>query len=304
MDSAGNLYGAAASCGADNAGVIYELANNSGTYSESVIYTFTGAADGQYPIGDLVMDAKGNLYGSTDEGGGGYCEGGCGSVFQLKKNGTNWTERVLHTFTEINGDGFYPDAGVTLDSKGNLYGTTYSGGTFGDGIVFRLSPQGNNHYKETILQNFYGANDGCNPTSRVVLDTAGNLYGATHCRQYYDGTVYQLKRSGNKYAIHVILQFNYSNEYSPFDETGHLGVDHSGNVYGTTEYGGPNGYGIVFKLASKTFAYSDLHDFSENGTDGYYPYGGVILDHSGNLYGTTSSGGPNGDGTVWQITNP
>jgi uncharacterized repeat protein (TIGR03803 family) len=137
------------------------------------------------------------------------------------------------------------------------------------------------------------------------LDSAGDLYGtAAKCGKDSDGTVYQLKRSGSKYGFKVILTFNGKNGVNPFDRTGHLAVDSAGNVYGTAQTGGANNYGTVFKLAAGSFLYTDLHDFNDNGTDGYYPYGGVSLDSLGNLYGTTLLGGNPGGGTVWQIANP
>jgi uncharacterized repeat protein (TIGR03803 family) len=142
--------------------------------------------------------------------------------------------------------------------------------------------------------------------SGVVLDSAGDLYGtATECGKDGDGTVYQLKRSGSTYGFKVILTFNGKNGVNPYDETGHLAVDSAGNVYGTAAEGGAYHYGTVFKLAAGSFLYTALHEFNDNGTDGYYPYGGVSLDSLGNLYGTTADGGINGDyGTVWQIANP
>jgi len=309
-DASGNLYGVASEYGAYGAGVIYELVNEGGgTYSYEVIYTFTGATDGNFPEGDLVWH-DGSLYGVTDEGGGGDCEPGCGVVFRLTNTGSGWTETVLHTFSYFTGDGYYPEAGLTFDSKGNIYGTTEGGGSYGSGIVYRLSPLTGFHgpgvtYDETILHNFDGAADGCDLESGVILDKAGNLYGtAAYCGVNYDGTVYQLKRSGGKYEFNVLLQFDYTNGQDSADWTGHLAIDSSGNVYGTAARGGAYDYGLVFQLAAGTWAFTDLHDFDDNGTDGYEPYGGVSLDSHGNLYGTTTYGGTSNDGTVWQITAP
>ncbi len=308
MDSSGNLYGVTALDGAHWAGVIYELANSSGTYTESVIYAFKGGTDGAYPYGDLAMDGKGHLYGTTYNGGSGKCTFGCGTVFQLSANKGVWTKKVLHNFKNNGVDGWYPGAGVTLDSKGNIYGTTNFGGRVRDGIVFNLSPPAKKGqgYKETILHPFQGGNDGCYPYSGVVFDSAGNFYGTTSgCGQYNYGTVYQLKPSGKTFTNNVILQLNGADGYWPYEDAGHLAVDSSGNVYGVTDLGGAYGYGTVFGLAGGSFTYTDLHDFNYKAADGFYPYGGVTLDSAGSLYGTTTSGGPKGGyGTVWQITSP
>jgi len=315
MDSAGNLYGtASAGGGAHKTGVVYELVNRGGgLYNFEVIHAFSNGNDGGNPQGDLVR-FKGSLYGVTLTGGGGKCKYGCGTVYRLTKSGGKWVETVLHVFNDQGDDGYWPWAGVALDSDGNIYGTTSHGGSFWHGTVFELSPQGGSFsapegsgsYKETILHNFHGAADGCHILSGVVLDSAGNLYGtAPQCGKDSDGTVYQLKRSGSKYGFRVILTFSGPNGAFPENEPGRLAVDSAGNVYGTALSDGANAVGTVFKLAAGSFLYTDLHDFSHNGTDGFSPAGGVTLDSLGNLYGTTTEGGSNGlYGTVWQIANP
>lgn len=307
MDSSGNLYGAAALDGAHSAGVIYELANSAGTYTESVLYAFKGRTDGAQPYGDLVMDAKGHLYGTTYNGGGGDCAFGCGTVFQFTNKSGAWTEKLLHHFKKNAVDGWYPGAGVTLDSMGNIYGTTNFGGRVGAGTIFKLSPatKKGQGYKETILHAFGGQNDGCYPFSGVVFDSAGNLYGTTsRCGQFGDGTVYQLEPSGKTYTNNVIFQCDGNDGYWPYENAGHLAVDSSGNIYGTADLGGAYGYGTGFALAGGSFTYTDLHDFNGKNADGFYPYGGVSLDSAGSLYGTTTGGGSQGYGTVWQITSP
>jgi len=308
LDSSGNLYGTTSEYGANGAGVVFELVNDGGgTYGYSVIHAFTGI-DGNFPEGDLVWH-NGSLYGTTDEGGGGGCYYGCGTVYRLTKTGSSWTHTTLHVFEELH-DGNYPSGGVILDSNGNIYGTTEEGGTFYAGTVFRLSPAAGFRgpgvkYDETILHSFDAAADGCYVESGLVMDSAGNLYGtADECGVQYDGTVYQLKRSGGKYEFNVLLQFDYTNGEYPYEETGHLAIDSFGNIYGTAERGGANNNGVVFQLAAGTFAYTDLHDFQATANDGSEPYGGVSLDSHGNLYGTTYYGGTFGSGTVWQIANP
>ena len=121
---------------------------------------------------------------------------------------------------------------------------------------------------------------------------------------YGGGTVYQLKRSGGKYDLGIILAFDGTNGSYPYNKSGHVAVDSEGNLYGTAAYGGANGYGTVLNPAAGSFLYTDLHDFDFNGTDGLTPSGGVSLDSLGNLYGTTTVGGSSYCGTVWKIANP
>jgi uncharacterized repeat protein (TIGR03803 family) len=304
MDSLGSLYGTDI-C---NPSFVYELAKSDGTYTYSVIANLgKGYEAGSQPDGTLTIDAKGRIYGTTAQGGGGDCRSGCGEVFQLTKTAKGWTKEVLHVFHlySYDDDGTNPAAGIALDAKGNVYGTTENGGAFGKGVVFELSPpsDGQEVYTETILHAFRGPKDGCNPISGVVFDKSGNLYGAASaCGLHNDGTVYRVKHSGDRFVTSVLLQFNGSKGSNPYDG-GYLAIDSAGNVYGTAASGGLYGGGTVFKLASGTFAYTDLHDFDNNGTDGYGP-SGVSLDSSGNLYGTTYYGGSNNQGTVWRITNP
>jgi uncharacterized repeat protein (TIGR03803 family) len=311
MDSAGNLYGTILSPSTYRNGVIFELVNQGGgTYKFEVIYVFKGGQGGSGPAGDLVL-FKGNFYGVTVGGGGGNCKDGCGTVYRLNKSGGKWVETVLHAFKFNRVDGYWPWAGVALDSDGNIYGNTFFGGSSWDGVVFKLSrkdgsldtPESSGSYKETILHTFHGDSSGCQAFSGVVLDSAGNIYGtASGCTPYGgDGKVYQLKRSGSKYGFRVILAFNGANGIDPAEDR--LAVDSAGNIYGSASQGGGNGLGTVFKLAAGSFLYTDLHDFQYNGTDGTFP-GGVGLDSLGNLYGITGTGGSYADGTVWQIANP
>lgn len=281
-----------------------ELANSGGTWTETVLYSFQGGKDGQTPLAGLAIDSKGTLYGTASLGGGGGCYRGCGAVFELKKTGRSWKETLLHVFKNDGRDGVDPQNPLTLDSSGNLYGTTYEGGTVGNGVVFRLTkPAKGNIWKETILHSFAGYADGCFPSTGLILDGSGNLYGTTSsCGNSYGGTVYQLKRSGHKYTNKTILQFDGKNGLYPYDY-GRLAIDNSGNIYGSTSSGGSYHSGTVFKLSAGSWTYTDLHDFNYNVADGLYPYSGVTLDSSGNLYGTTVNSDNNaGAGIVYQIT--
>jgi hypothetical protein len=211
LDAAGNLYGTAAQGGiaeADNGcGVAYRLSPNSdGSWTQAVLYTFTCGADGGGPEGALVLDAAGNLYGTTPIGGTGAC-GGCGVVFELTPSSTvPWNETVIYDFPATS-TGAYPESTLTFDKAGNLYGTTNGGGdapnqfcTQGCGTVFELTPSSSG-WQETTLYNFAGPlTDGASPTAGVILDSAGNIYGTTKVGgingydYQYGGTVYRITR--------------------------------------------------------------------------------------------------------------
>ena len=269
-DAAGNLYGITTAgggnaCGVDDTfgcGTVFKLTPNpDGTYSESVLYNFTGGSDGQYPFGGLIADAAGNLYGTTFYGGGSGCDGsGCGTVFELKLNpdGT-YTERMLHSFIGDR-DGAGPAAGLLTDAVGNLYGTTSEGGgshacLTGCGTVFTLTPNLDGTYSESVLHRF-SANDGQAPYAGLIADAAGNLYGTTYtggpigsvCA--WCGTVFRLTPTGTLSVLHNFTGYP-SDGANP--ATG-LIADAAGNLYGTTSQGGNNNYGTVFKLTvSATF---------------------------------------------------
>jgi uncharacterized repeat protein (TIGR03803 family) len=178
FDSAGNLYGTTENDGAFGDGTVFQVSpGGNGQWTLSNIYDFAGASDGALPAAGLVIDAAGNLYGTTGAGGLTY-----GVVFELSpSSGGQWNESVLYTFTKT--DGRWPSDDLALDAAGNLYGTGYSGGSsqmclYGCGTVFELTPNGGT-WTQTILHNFNDGTDGSYPTAGLVLDSAGNLYGTT-----------------------------------------------------------------------------------------------------------------------------
>jgi len=291
-DSAGNLYGTTSAGGAANAGVLYKL-DTSG--QETVLYSFTGGADGDEPLAGLIRDPAGNLYGTTTFGGTPcppVVEGqppSCGVVFRLDATG-NYT--VLYSFTG-GADGGIPYSGVIRDSVGNLYGTTYAGGTGHVGVVYKLDATSH----ETVLCSFNGY-DGALPFAGVIRDAAGNLYGTTAGGggAYGDGqgVVYKLDPAGN---ITVLYSFpGGADGGEPF-----AGVirDSAGNLYGTTFFGGTADAGLVYKL-DPAGSYTVLYSFS-GGVDRGNPYAGVIRDVAGNLYGTTYYGGKDNRGVVFEL---
>jgi uncharacterized repeat protein (TIGR03803 family) len=305
LDGAGNLYGATEYGGAHGCGTVFELSpSEGGGWTETVLHSFNNnGTDGWYPLTGLIFDAAGNLYGTTLYG------QGYGAVFELSPSeGGGWTEKVLYNFTGAY-NGRYAN-GLTFDSAGNLYGTTSGGGLYcslygGCGTVFELSPTGGGSVTERVLHSFGSGTDGSTPSAPLIFDAAGNLYGTTNAGGAAggEGTVFELSPTGGGNWTETVL---YS--FGPLPDgaepwTGALTFDSAGNLYGTTAAGGTNRDGTVFELsptAGGGWTEQVLHDFG-NGTDGFEPFGGLIIDAAGNLYGTTTQGGLEGEGTVFEL---
>ncbi len=280
-DREGGLYGTTYHGGASNLGTLYKIDSFG---NETVMHSFSGGSDGANPASGVVRFPNGDLYGTTVNGG----ASGLGIVYKIDAEGR---ETILHTFTGP--DGASPYAGLITDGAGNLYGTTESGGTSNDGTLFKIDSAG----QETVLFNF--AAIGANPYAGVVRDEAGNFYGTTYL--FSGGLVYKISPSGEGT---VLFSFDLAN-YGGFPYSGVI-LDAAGNIYGTTFYGGDqaagnlyNGYGVVFKL-DPAGQETILHTFT-SGTDGAYPYAGLVEDSQGNLYGTTTKGGAGRGGTVFKI---
>jgi uncharacterized repeat protein (TIGR03803 family) len=281
-DSAGNLYGTTSAGGTGcpicgGGGTVFKLAPDG---TETVLYNFcseNNCSDGIDPTSRLIRDTSGNLYGTTGYGGT-YNKG---VVFKLAPDGT---ETVLYAFTG-GSDGAEPIAGVIEDQSGNLYGTTYSGGAFGGGVVFKVSPDGT----ETALYGFCSqrnCSDGAYPYAGVIEDQSGNLYGTAefgggglNCDGETCGVIFEIAANGTYTVLH---QFSGVDGGIPI---GGLIKDTAGNLYGTTFDGGYFGDGVVFKLAPDGTE-RVLHSFA-GGSDGKWPEAGLINDKAGNLYGTT-----------------
>jgi len=267
------------------------------SWAEVVIYAFSGSSDGANPgYGDLTFDQAGHIYGTTYFGG----NNAQGVVYELAPSNGNWTESAIYLFTGAN-DGGNPYSSVIFDEAGNLYGTAYAGGAHGYGTVFQLTPSGSG-CTENTLRAFQSARDGGKPFGGVMFDNAGNLYGATSSGGTGSGgTVYELMPSNGSWTFSVVYGFTGS-AYLP-GPYGSLAIDARGNLYGTTNKDGAHGVGSVFKLTASNGGWTetDLYDFA-NGSEGAVPYGSVLIDANGNLYGTASQGGANGYGVVWEIT--
>jgi uncharacterized repeat protein (TIGR03803 family) len=284
-DSRGNLYGTTfeggtgTGCGPSggSCGTVFEVTPDG---AETVLYSFGSQfGDGGNPAAGLVMDKKGNLYGTTLYGGRGPCNCGCGTVFKLTPTGA---ESVLYSFGSQSGDGSYSTAGLIRDKERNLYGTTSSGGAYGNGTVFKLTPTG----AETVLHSFGSSGDGVAPYAGVIMDKAGNFYGSTCCGGAHGyGAVYKLTPDGGETVLYSFASW-------PKDALFPKGLimDKKGNLYGTTQLGGAYNEGTVFELTpagTETILYS----FGSHSGDGGYPYAGLVRDRRGNLYGTTAEGG-------------
>ena len=295
VDANGNLYGTAffggTGAGCDiyfnGCGVVYQVAPGG---TETVLHSFGGALDGWNPTANLVLDAKGNLYGTTPYGGA-Y---GNGSVFEVNAAGQ---ETILHSFAG-GSDGARPNAGLTWDSSGNLYGTTQYGGNgcssnaHGCGTVFEISSAA----QETVLYAFADGIDGASPLSGVALDSAGNIYGTTWLGGTYNfGTVFEIDHGGGE---RVLYSFAGGNDGA--NPIGGLVFDLAGNLYGITPAGGADTCGVIFEV-DVAGDEEVIYTFT-GGLDGADPYATLIVDASGNLYGTTPAGGVGGAGTVFEFS--
>jgi uncharacterized repeat protein (TIGR03803 family) len=323
LDGQGNFYGTTSSGGntsctsifGESCGTVFEM-SPSGV--ETVLYAFNGPpGDGAQPYGNLIMDANGNLYGTTAYGGntsacgpgtsdGGY---GCGTVFMLTPSGQ---ESVLYAFGTNPNDGFTPQAGLVMDASGNLYGTTAHGGqldgaackgqfTVGCGTVFKVTPSGQESVLYTFCPSEGNCTDGANPLGGVVFGPDGNLYGTTAYGGISNyGAVFKLSLGGSETVVHTFTSGSGDGKWP----LAGVVFDASGNLYGTTDFGGSKDAGTVFEI-SATGQERLLHSFSgENGQ--FSPAAGLIFDGQGNLYGTTAAGGEPGDtgsaGTVFEVT--
>jgi uncharacterized repeat protein (TIGR03803 family) len=299
FDSAGNLYGTTGSGGTYNCGTVFEETPGSNGWTESVVYAFNGVTDGCSPaVASVLIDPSGNLYGTTYSGG----TYDYGTVFELSKgeNGA-WTESVLYSFNGQD-DGALPYAGLTFDALGNLYGTTYSGGTFANGTAFELMKQENGNWTETVLHNFSGGSDGSLPYAGLIFDSSGNLYGTTIYGGTGNlGTVFELQPNGDGTWAESIL-FNFIGGAGGSSPQTGLIFDQSGKLYGTTGEGGNrNGAGVVFQLTKSGGTWIEKVLWAPGGKDGYYP-SALAIDSAGNLFGTNEEGGASkGAGTIFEI---
>jgi uncharacterized repeat protein (TIGR03803 family) len=298
-DSSGNLYGTTAYGGANGYGSVFKIDNKG---NKTTLYSFVAGKDGEVPVAALVRDSLGNLYGTTQYGG----SHSYGAVFKISSTGA---ETILYSFTGDT-DGANPVSGLVRDGSGNLYGTTSDSFTEGGcrcGTIFKLTAAG----KFSVLHTFAGEpSDGAQPEGDMIGDPEGNLYGTTYGGGAHNyGAVYKLTKSG---TLSILYSFNFGvGDDGARPESG-LVRDSAGNLYGTTVYGGyfsgtcgDSGCGTIFKV-DPSGTETVLYTFMGN-PDGLYPKAGLVMDSSGNLYGTTSRGGSvtdTGDqGTVFRLSS-
>ena len=301
FDANGNLYGTAPQGGMPNfdfplgAGVIFKLSPDiSGKWNETVLHAFNGGLNfgpgGAIPIGPVVFDKAGNIYGATVMGGTDFYYCNYGSLFQLSSGQTTWTESILYSFSCTNPIGILPMNGVIMDAAGNLYGTTTPNGGI-PGTVFELSPSNAGWIYQTIYTS--GVD---NPTG-VTMDAAGNIYGAT------TSSVFQLSPNGSGGFIPNVIHTFAGPPTDGINAMGTPALDRDGNLYGTTYAGGASDNGTVYKLSpgqNGSWKEEVLYSFT-GGVDGGKPIAGVSLDLRKNIYGTTSLGGTRGKGTVFEL---
>ncbi len=314
FDSAGNLYGVAAHGGSSNNGTVFELTPKSrGAWTEKTLISFNGGTGGSNPVGGVIFDDAGNLYGTTKLGG----TNGVGVVYELSPSGSTWTEKVLHNFSGSK-DGQYPTASLIFDAKGNLYGTTEAGGSFGDGTeikggtVFELSPKSAGGWTETVLHNFGSGTDGSIARSNLIFDKTGNLYGTTMQGGTNTwGTAFELSpKSAGGWTEKILHNFNPGNFSDGAQPVGGLIFDEAGNLYGVTTSGGSESGGVAFELTPKSggsWIESVIYTFQYDGFNPSAPFCSLIFDTAGNLYGATFRGFGSGvhaafDGTVFELT--
>jgi uncharacterized repeat protein (TIGR03803 family) len=305
MDGKGDLYGTASAGGSGGCGLAYKLhKTRSGTWKETILYNFTCRDDGNGPLGGLVLDNKRNLYGGTELGGTGQCfffggRVGCGVVYELTpaKRGP-WTETVLYSFPAPSAGAEFggPLASLTLDVKGNLYGTTVlddacNGANYGS--VFRLK-RVNGTWKERDIHDFCG-NDGSSPGyGALVPDAAGNLYGTTMTggSDTDQGVVFELSQlDRDKWQFTTLHEFTQA---AGGQLEGSIAFDNSGNLYGAEFAGGIGSHGTIYELSPArdgAWNESDLYSFVGGCADGQGPWQNPVFDGSGNLFGTTQAGG-------------
>jgi len=301
-DSAGNIYGTTVLGGDFGSGTVFQLTPTPNGWVHTVLYSFTGGVDGGEPYKGVTLDRDGNLYGTAVTGGSGNCEGGCGVIYKLTNRKGTWTQKVVHAFTGGD-DGSGPGSRVTVDRAGNVYGMTPTGGAYGLGTIYQIRPPSSGALTFKVIHAFTGGADGSNGSAGRMILRDGRLYGAaTTGGNQGSGVVFELTpKAFGEWNFKTIYTFQGQPDGSfPY---GALLFDPSGNIYGTTYYGGANGIGAVYELSPQPVGEwtEDLIYSFQQGPDGNSPISNLVFDKAGNLYGTTSEGGL-GSGTIFKLS--
>ncbi|MGB7132646.1 MAG: choice-of-anchor tandem repeat GloVer-containing protein [Candidatus Sulfotelmatobacter sp.] len=294
-DVAGNFYGTTNAGGSSGSGTVFELSpNGSGGWNETVLYSFFGGSDGADPdYCYVIFDSAGNLYGTTLYGG----ANGDGVVFELSPVGTSWTETVLYSFTKGT-DGAYPTGGLVMDAAGNFYGTNDSSYGLEGSQVFELSPSADGWTERTIYTTGYGSFG--DSYAGLTMDGAGNIFGLTF------RTVFELSPDGSGGWTPALIHTFDGALGNGYGLGGTPVLDKSGNIYFTTTEGGAGNCGTVLELSpgkGRAWTARILYSFKGAPGDGNLPFGGLVLDAVGNIYGTTAYGGMSNSGIVYELVD-
>lgn len=306
LDASGNVYGTTfydGACG--NCGVIYKLAKPAAgktAWTYTVLHYFQEAAeDGIGPTGPLTIVGN-KIYGTTSAGANFLC--GCGEVFELTPSGSKWTYKILHRFDGPHGTN--PIGGVLVAKDGTLYGTTAGGGSQQAGVLYKITPGG----AFSVVHNFTGGY-GSGPQGELVFGKDGAIYGTTFGEgKYGQGSVFRITTGGAYTVLYDFLGVNQpGNSHDGAQPEGRLALGPDGTIYGTTTFGGtPSGYGTAWSLtpknAGKTWAYQQLYIFGRDPSQPNLPHSGLVIDASGNVYGTGAGGGAWSSGTLYRLSPP
>ncbi len=296
-DANGNLFGTSFYNGALGYGTVFEIPYSAGTYGPMQTLVSFGNTNGANPFSSLAIDASGNLFGTTQNGGGSFK----GTVFEIPKSGAGYGS--LQSLASFNGtNGSQPAGNLAIDASGNLFGTASSGGSGSNGVVFELPKSGAGYGSLQTLANFNLTN-GATPYGGVTIDAAGNLFGTTSSGgSASGGTVFEVPKSGAGYgSLQTLTNLTTTIGKNPLAS---VAIDASGNLFGTTSTGGTNNLGTVFELPNSGASYgSPVVLASLSNGIGAQGYGGVIIDANGSLFGTAYSGGAQGVGAVFEIAH-
>jgi len=280
-------------------GVVYALTPGSGrAWNFRLLYQFSSGTDAQNPVGNLVRDAAGNVYGAAQYGG----SNGFGAVYKLSLSGGRVTESVIYSFTNMP-DGANPGAGLSMDAAGNIWGTTGAGGTGNYGTVFRLTPNSDGTWTGSVIHSFTDAPDGFNPQGEVIFDASGNVYGTTQAGgnngTYGDGVVYQLNPGvGGEWTESILYTFpNVSMGYPVHA----LLMDSAGNLFGVGKSDGEQG--SVYEISPILGGWSEttIYEFLRGSHTGFEPDGNLVLGPQGQLVGTVRDGTPQAGGAIFEL---
>ena len=295
VDSSGDVFGNTTNGGANGVGTVFELVNSASGYALSTLYNFTGG-NGFGPIGGLIADANGDLFGATSSGGAHVLYG---AVFELDKTASGYNYSPLYSFTG-GADGGLPLSDLIADANGDLFGMSTVGGANGGGTVFELVKTASGYNFSVVWSLTSSGPLGSEPIGKLAIDAGGDLFGeTTGSGAGGHGEVFELVKTASGYSYSTLVTFNGANGDSP---NGGLIADANGDLFGVTVAGGANGDGTVFELVKSASGYtlSTVYSFT-GGADGGVPKGGLIADANGDLFGVTGNGGANGDGTVFEL---